>query len=425
FAAIENLGIISIDEEHDGSYFSETNPRYYTHTIAEQRAKFNNCKLVLGSATPSIDTYHKTQQGEYGLLELNCRVNNAQMPTIEVVDMCKEIKEGNGSMFSRSFLTQLNQCIENKQQAIIFLNRRGFSRSVMCKACGYVAKCKDCDVALVYHKEDATLKCHYCSNRYKELNECPECKSKYLKYGAIGTEKVCEELANIYGNKIPILRMDNDTTQNKDSLIKILDKFANTKPAILVGTQMLAKGHHFPSVTLVGIIDADVSLHFSDYRASERTFQLITQVAGRAGRESEKGKVVLQTYAPNHYVYRFASNYEYKGFYNKEINTRSVTKYPPYTKIVRILLSGEKDNILHEEIKKAYQEIKSLSLPFVYLGAASCPLKRMQNKFRYQILMRFNCENSKNILECLYKVYDKINRKDVNKFFEINPQNLS
>ena len=304
FAPLTNIGAIILDEEHDSSYKSESNPRFLTHDVAKFRGQYNKCPLVLGSATPSLDSFQCAMKGEYILHELTTRANKKAMPNISVVDMCKELHNGNTNMFSRQLLEELHKCIEENNQAMLFLNRRGFSSYVICKECGYVAKCSDCDVSLVYHKEDNQLKCHYCNKRYKALDACPQCHSTYIRMGAIGTQRVVEELQSIFP-KVKILRMDNDTTQTKDSLVNILDEFSRTKPCILVGTQMIAKGHDFPDVTVVGIVDADMSLHFSDYRAVERTFQLITQVAGRAGRSSKAGKVILQTYTPKHYVYKY------------------------------------------------------------------------------------------------------------------------
>ena len=425
FAPIENLGVIIIDEEHDGSYFAESNPRYFTHEIAKIRAQHNNCPLVLGSATPSVETFNSAQKGEYKLLKLDRRVNNLQMPAVEVVDMIGELRAGNGGMFSRAFIDRLSETIKNDKQAMVFLNRRGFSSFVMCKNCGWVAKCENCDVSLVYHKEDNLLKCHYCSFRATTVTKCQQCGSSYLKMGATGTQKVAEELQKIFP-EIPIFRMDADNTKTKDSLVDILDKFGKTSPAILVGTQMIAKGHHFPDVSLVGVIDADNSLHFSDYRAAERTFALITQVAGRAGRDAETGHVVLQTYMPNHYVYRLAANYEYNKFFEKELNTRKVTNYPPYTTIVRVLVTGVVDVPIKNYLQCVMKELRTREKDFVYLGAMKSPLGRIQNKFRYQILMRFPRENEKEILDFVDGVVKKtIAPRNTFVFLEMNPQNLS
>ena len=336
FAPLENIGLIVVDEEHDNSYYSESNPRFHTHEVAKYLAYLNNCPLILGSATPSIESYHLAKKGEYRLIQLTSRANQKELPNIEIIDMLSEIHSGNTGIFSYRFLNELEECIKQKKQAMIFINRRGFSSFLMCKECGYVPKCEDCDVSLVYHKEDDMLKCHYCNRRYTTLKTCPKCGSKSIRFGAVGTQRVVDELSKMFN--VPIFRLDNDSTQNKNSYIDILEKFNHTSPAILVGTQMIAKGHDFNNVTLVGIVDADMSLHFSDYKAIEKTFQLITQVSGRAGRSDSEGKVILQTYCPKHFVYRCASNYDYGAFFKKEINLREVSHFPPFVSILRILI---------------------------------------------------------------------------------------
>lgn len=427
FAPLCNIGLIIIDEEHDSSYVSESNPRYITHEVARYRAEKNGCSLVLGSATPSIESYYKAQSDEYKLLELPERVNKRPLPEITVVNMCKEVYDGNNGIFSRLMLAALDECMERGEQAIIFLNRRGYSSYMMCRSCGYVAKCSQCDVSLVYHKEENVLKCHYCGNRYAVLDVCPECGSPHIKRGYMGTQQIVEQLNRLYPDK-KILRMDNDTTQNKDAHARILGEFAAKKASILVGTQMIAKGHDFPDVTLVGIADADMSLHFSDFRASERTFQLITQVAGRAGRESKPGKVILQTYTPNHYVYRFAVKNDYRGFYEKEVNLREVTKYPPFSKIVRVLVSGESEELVLTVLKSLFDDVTALSREyrenFAYFAAMKSPVKRIQNKFRMQILMRLVGDFDK-VIKNVYNIVDKRAVNKTSVFVEINPNNLS
>ncbi|MFA6859856.1 MAG: primosomal protein N' [Clostridia bacterium] len=428
FAPIENVGIVIIDEEHEQSYISESDPRYDTHTVADFRAKFNNCPLVLGSATPSISSYSKAIDGEFKLLELPERINGKNLPSIQIVDMLDEIRHGNNSMFSCSLKSVLDECIASKKQAMIFLNRRGFTSFVMCTNCGYVAKCSDCDVSLVYHKEENRLKCHFCGKRFKMLTNCPQCNSEKLRHGAVGTEQVVYELNKLFPN-VKILRMDNDTTSIKNAHQKILGEFASTLPAILVGTQMIAKGHDFKDVTLVGIIDADQGLYQSDYRSSERTFALITQVSGRAGRADSDGKVILQTYNPRHYVFKYAANYFYKGFFEKEFNLRKVTLFPPFTKIIRILISGENEENVRQTLQLCYNEIKDLKIKnskdFVFLEVMKSPVSRIKNKFRYQILMRIKKENESFLTEQIYAISDKYLANNISIFVEINPQNLS
>ena len=426
FTPIENLGIIIIDEEHEQSYVSESNPRYDTHMIAEFRREYNSCTLVLGSATPSIESYAKAIDGEYQLVEMPVRVNGMEMPKIVVIDMLMEMRQGNNQIFSIPLIYELKNVIEQKKQAMIFINRRGFSSFQRCRNCGYVAKCTDCDVSLVYHRAENRLKCHYCGKRYRALDVCPSCGSKDIKQGAIGTERVVEELHKLFPD-VCILRMDNDTTARKNAHRQILNEFRNTKPAILVGTQMIAKGHDFPDCVLVGIVDADQSLYQSDYRSIERTFQLITQVAGRAGRSSMQGRVILQTYSPRHYVYRFASNYDYKGFFKKEANLRKVTNFPPYARIVRILFTHEDEKVVAQDCKVCYNKVKEIKeqypQDFVYLDVMKAPLNKIKNKFRYQILMRFKLDKADEIEKKIYDCVDEKCKSSV--FFEINPNNLS
>ena len=283
FAPLENVGLIIVDEEHDGSYTSESAPRYSTVDVAKQRAKLSGAKLVLGSATPSVESFLKAQEGEYNLIELPDRINKKPLPIVEIADMRKEVRRGNNTPFSSVLKAEIEDCLSQNNQAIIFLNQRGYSKSVICTECGHVQKCSSCDVSLTYHKEDESLLCHYCGAKYKMITACTECGSPFIRYGGTGTERVVGELQKLFP-KARILRMDRDTTQSKEGHFKILNKFSAREADILVGTQMIAKGHDFPHVTLVGILDADMSLHFSDYRSNERTFQLLTQVAGRSGR---------------------------------------------------------------------------------------------------------------------------------------------
>ena len=427
FAPLSNVGVIIIDEEHESSYISEANPRYNSFVLAEFRSDFNNCPLVLASATPSIDDYNKAQEGTYSLLELPVRVNGREMPKIQIVDMLMELRNGNSGMFSNQLLSDLDVCIKNKKQAMLFINRRGFSSFMRCTKCGYVAKCTDCDVSLVYHKDEQKLKCHYCGKRFRALTKCPECGSEHIRQGAIGTEKVCDELSKFFPG-VKIVRMDNDTTRTKNAHAKLLKEFSEHSPAILVGTQMIAKGHDFKDVTLVGIMDADQSLYHSDYRSTEKTFQLITQMSGRAGRDKDEGKVVLQTYAPRHYAYRFIASYNYKGFFDKEINIRKVTKFPPFTKIIRLLFSGIEDEIVRENVKLCYNNIKQLAEDtkgFVYLDVMKSPIGKIKNKFRYQILARIKNDVSDEIIQKMYEICDAHEDKNVSVFVELDPQSLS
>ncbi|MBE7086024.1 MAG: primosomal protein N' [Clostridiales bacterium] len=425
FAPLENLGVIIIDEEHDSSYSSETAPRYNTFDVAFLRAKRNDCKLVLGSATPSVDTYKKAKEGEFSLIRLQKRINKRPMPEITIADMRREVRRGNNSAFSGVLKEELEKCLAADKQAILFLNRRGYSQTVICKECGYVAKCEACDVSLTYHKDENCLKCHYCGMKYNTLPACPDCGGFKLSYAGTGTQRIAYELEKMYPTA-RILRMDNDTTSGKEGHYKILKTFAEKKADILVGTQMIAKGHDFPSVTLVGILDADMSLHFSDYRSGERTFQLLTQVAGRSGRAEEKGKVVLQTFDPENDVLRFATAYDYEGFYENEISLRAAMAFPPFSKIVRVLVTGEEDKKTLEALRDVYFALEKLYTDnpekFLFFNKMRAPIKRIQNKFRYQVLMRL-CDPS--VLPQIYNACAEARTRDVLVSVEENPTNLS
>ena len=425
FSPLENIGVIIIDEEHDGSYASETAPRYNTFDVALLRAEYNGCKLVLGSATPSVETYMHARAGDYNLIKLTKRINSRPMPEITVADMRREVHRGNNSFFSAALRRELEQTLADGNRAILFLNRRGYSRSVICTECGYVAKCESCDVALTYHHEEHCLKCHYCGARYRMLTACPECGGKHLSYNGAGTERVVEELQKLYP-AARVLRMDNDTTGGKEGHFKILRAFADGKADILVGTQMIAKGHDFPAVTLVGILDADMSLHFSDYRSGERTFQLITQVAGRSGRGEEPGKVVLQTYDPENAVLRYAVAYDYEGFYENEISLRRATAFPPFSLIVRVLVSAETDADALEGLKRVYFPLEKIYLDnpdkFLFFNKMHAPVKRIQGRHRYQVLMRLT---DGALLPAVYAVCAENADRRYLAYVEENPANLS
>ena len=425
FSPLENIGAIIIDEEHDGSYFSESAPRYSTIEVAEMRAKYNGCKLILGSATPSVETYCKASSGEYNLITLTERINGRPMPHITVADMRREVKRGNNSAFSQALREELSDTLEHGNQAILFLNRRGYSHTVICQDCGYALKCENCDVSLAYHSEENCLKCHYCGAKYRMPRACPECGGLHLRYGGTGTQRVVADLKQAFP-KARILRMDNDTTSGKEGHYKILKQFAEKQADILVGTQMIAKGHDFPSVTLVGILDADMSLHFSDYRAGERTFQLITQVAGRSGRAGEAGKVVLQTFSPENYILRYAINYDYAGFFSNEINLRQATKFPPYSLICRVMVTAEDDGPALEALKGVYFGIEALReknpQQFIFLNKMHSPIKKIQGRVRYQVLMRLE---SSALLPEIYDLSVKYTTQNALVYVEENPVNLS
>ncbi len=427
FAPLENLGIIIIDEEHDGSYLSESSPRYDTQDIAKFRAEYNGCKLVLGSATPSVTTYLKAKKGEYNLVSMPERINKRPLPEMIIADMRKEIRRGNNSAFSTALQDELKNCLDNGKQAIIFLNRRGYSQRIVCRECGYIARCENCDIALNYHSVGNILKCHYCGATYKMLDACPECGSIHINYYGTGTQKVVNDLKSLFPNA-RILRMDNDTTSTKEGHFKILSQFSKHEADILVGTQMIAKGHDFPSVTLVGILDADMSLLFADFRSGERTFQLLTQVAGRSGRAEEKGVVVLQTYQPDNAILKYAANYDYHGFFERENSLRRATLYPPYAVILRVMIESEDDELALNALKAVNEKLYELYLKnndkFLFYNKMKSPIKRLKNKYRYQVLMRIK-EGNDSLIDEVYALAlpEKTNKTLV--YIEINPSNLS
>lgn len=425
FAPLENIGAIIIDEEHDSSYSSESAPRYETVEIASFRAEYNGAKLILGSATPSVESFAKARDGEYNLITLTERINGKSLPEIIISDMCKEVRSGNNTAFSRALRQELDETLKSGRQAILFLNRRGYSRHVVCRDCGYVAKCENCDVSLTYHSEENCLKCHYCGARYRMLNACPDCGGTHVLYSGTGTQKVVSDLKTLFPDA-RILRMDNDTVSGKDGHYKILNKFSQKQADILVGTQMVAKGHDFPAVTLVGILDADMSLQFEDYRSGERTFQLITQVSGRSGRADAKGKVVLQSYCPENYVLRYAVNYDYLGFFQNEVRMRKATFYPPYALVCRIMVTGENEEKAVAALKEVYSAVESLKNSdrdeFIFLTRMRSPIKKIQEKYRFQVLMRLKSEK---YLPKFYDLAVKHTSASVLVFVEENPSGLS
>ena len=425
FAPVENVGVIVLDEEHDGSYSSESAPRYNTFDIALLRAKHNGCKLVLGSATPSVETYKRALDGEFALVRMPERINARPLPDVQIVDMRREVRRGNPSPFSAALRERLARCLDEGQQAILFLNRRGYSQTVLCRDCGYVAKCEQCDVSLTYHSEENCLKCHYCGARYKMLEACPSCGGRHIYYSGTGTQRVVGELKKLYPSA-RILRMDNDTTGGKEGHYRILKQFSQREADILVGTQMVAKGHDFPLVTLVGILDADMCLHFPDYRSNERTFQLVTQVAGRSGRGSEKGDVILQTYDPDNPILRFAAAYDYEGFYRHEVNMRAATMFPPFALIVRVMVSAAEERAALGALREVYEKLQAVYMEasgdFLFFNRMHAPIKRIQGRHRYQVLMRLT---TRRLLARIYEIVSGVKYKDVLVWVEENPSNLS
>lgn len=427
FSPLKNVGTIILDEEHDQSYVSDSNPRFNAIDVAIWRGEYNGAHVVLGSATPSLESYNNASKGKYALASMTKRITDKGLPTISVVDMAREIMDGNSGIFSRELKADLVSEVKSGNQVIIFLNRRGFASFQMCKQCGYVAKCTDCDIALTYHTEDKMLKCHYCGKRYKPLTHCPNCGSEHIRYGKAGTEKVVDEVIKLLPN-VKVLRLDNDTTRTKTAYHEILGAFRRGEAQVLVGTQMVAKGHDFPNVTLVGILDADMSLYYSSYMSNERTFQLLTQVSGRAGRAEKQGKVIVQTFTPNHFIFKLIKQNNYKSFFDKEVNTREISKFPPFTTIVRILVRSEDEMKTVEQTKKIFEGIKALQQEyadeFVYCGAMKAPVARIEKLYRYQIIIRLLRDKQNAIIDAVYSIVDKSQTNDTSVFVELNPNDM-
>ena len=428
FAPINDLGIIIIDEEHDSSYKSEMTPRYNVKDIARYLAKEYSIPIVYGSATPDMDTFYKSTKGEIELLELTKRANNANLPNINIVDMRRELANGNRSSISMKLYESIKENLQNKKQTILFLNRRGYSTFILCRDCGYVAKCKYCNIALTYHSKENKLKCHYCGYETTPLGYCPDCKSKNIKYSGSGTQKLEEEINKIFPSAKTI-RMDVDKVSKKNSHEDILNKFKNENIDILIGTQMVVKGHHFPNVTLVGVIFADGSLNIDDYRANERTFQILTQVAGRAGRGKDKGEVIIQTYNPDNLSIEFSKKQDYKLFYDTEIIIRKQLKYPPFCDIIIIGFSSENENNVIETAKFVYMSLKKKiindNLKIILYKPVPAPVDKIKNKFRWRIIIK--CKFGEEIINSLDKTLNELknkNIKDVKTVIDVNPTNM-
>ncbi len=433
FAPIENIGIIIIDEEHDSSYKSETNPRYNAKEIAKILAKENKAPLLLGSATPDINTfYNATSENEDGntktkLLTLTKRANESSLPKVEIIDLKQELANGNRSMLSMELYNSIEENISQKRQTILFLNRRGYSTFIMCRNCGYTVKCPSCNISMTYHSYEKKLKCHYCSYEENLVTTCPECHSDKIRYFGTGTQKLEQEINKQFPNASTI-RMDIDTVTKKNSHEEILNKFKNENIDILIGTQMVVKGHHFPNVTLVGVIAADSSLNIDDYRANERTFQILTQVAGRAGRENLPGKVIIQTYNPDNFSIICAQKQNYEMFYETEIALRKQLKYPPFCDIILISFNSLNEtnikNISNEMYKKLLEKLNQEE--FKIFRPMPSPIDKIQNRYRWRIIIKGNMtvEANEVLNQTLKETYSR-NIKDIRISIDVNPNNMS
>ncbi len=420
-----NIGIIIIDEEHEPSYKSDSDPKYRAHEVCEFRCSLNGAKLILGSATPSIDTYLKVQNGEFDILTLDKRVNNFSMPTIKIVDLREELKYGNKSVFSSLLKIKISDRLKKKEQIILFLNRRGFSTFVSCRSCGYVFKCSRCDISLTYHFDDDNMKCHYCGETIPVAKLCPKCESKYVKYFGVGTQKVEEEIKHFFPSA-KVIRMDFDTTRKNNSYEEIYNAFKKNEADILIGTQMVVKGLDFKNVTLVGVIAADLTLNLPDYKSSERTFQLISQVAGRSGRGEKKGEVIVQTYCPDHFSIVSAVENDYLNFYDNEIAIRKLMTYPPFARILLINLSFKVEKDVIDIAKNIYNMLKKENyLGYNVLGPSPCPLYKIKDNYRYQIMIKDCFDNiyAKKVKDDIYKLL-KSKNSDVRVTIDLNPNSL-
>ena len=426
FAPLKNIGLIIIDEEHDSSYQSEMTPKYDAKEIAKYIAKENSCPLILGSATPDMKTYYKASKGEISLLELTKRANNSKLPTVKIVDLREELANGNRTMLSRSLQEEIKKNIEKKEQTILFLNRRGYSTFIMCRDCGYTVKCKNCNITMTYHLKQNKLKCHYCGYEEKPVTICPECSSTNIRYFGTGTQKLEQEVNRLFPTASTI-RMDVDTVTKKNSHEEILNKFRNDNIDILIGTQMVVKGHHFPKVSLVGVITADSTLNIEDFRANERTFQILTQVAGRAGRENLEGRVLIQTYNPDSLAIEYASMQDYKTFYESEIEIRKQLKYPPFCDIILIGFSGENEQQTVRQAKKVHQYLKnriiSEKIGILLYSPVPSPIDKIKNKYRWRMIIK--CIYNEKINDLLQDALSQNQaEKQVQQTIEINPANM-
>lgn len=393
FAPIENIGVIIIDEEHEASYKQEETPRYHARDLAIWRSEYHHCPVVLGSATPSLESRARAQKNVYQRLRLTQRANQAAtLPTIDVVDMRQEVENGNVSSFSMSLQEKLQERLEKNEQSVLLLNRRGYSSFVMCRDCGYVLPCPNCDISLTLHMDSKTMKCHYCGHEERIPYRCPNCGQDKIRYYGTGTQKVEEELQTLLPDS-RILRMDVDTTRRKGAHEKILRTFGEGQADILLGTQMIAKGLDFPNVTLVGVLNADTALNLPDFRSSERTFQLLTQVSGRAGRAEKPGEVIIQSFNPEHYAIQLAKVQDYEDFYTKEMYIRHRGDYPPYYFTVQITASHPEENEAAKQMFQIATKLKQgLSPQAILLGPTPNAIMRVNNRYFYQVIIKYKQE---------------------------------
>ncbi len=423
FAPLSDIGIIIVDEEHENTYKSEQTPRYDAREVAKERCKMHGAPLLLASATPEIKSYYKAKSGEYKLIKMTKRYNEVKLPSVTVTDMRKELAEGNRSMLSKALREEIEKNLEAKEQTVLFLNRRGFSTFVSCRDCGYVVSCPDCSIALTYHKSEESLHCHYCGYKTKVYNTCPECKGSHIRYFGAGTQKLEDEIKKIFPSATTI-RMDVDTTARKGSHEKILKAFSEDNIDILLGTQMVSKGLDFPNISLVGVMAADMSLNIDDYRASERTFDLITQVSGRAGRGDTPGRAIIQTYAPDNDVINMAKDQNYEAFYENEIAFREMFSYPPFSDIVSFVFSSESNELSEKACRESEKYTESVlgNSKYTKYGSVPAPVSRIKGRYRWRYWIKIDATDE--IRELLKKIYMGHKDKNVRFSLEINPGSM-
>lgn len=410
FAPLENIGVIAVDEEHESSYKADNNPRYDAIEIAAVRAKQNRAVLILGSATPQITTFRLAEEGRLELLTMKNRYNEVALPAVHIADMRAELRKGNKSVFSERLYAEMKRCLAENRQIILFLNRRGYSSFISCRNCGYVMKCPDCGISLTYHKGEKAAVCHYCGRKFRLPTRCPDCGSEYIKDFGTGTEKI-EELCGKYFPDARIGRLDFDTMSRKGSAESILDDFKNHRTDILIGTQLVAKGLDYAAVDVVGIIAADISLNIPDFRSAEKTFQLITQAAGRSGRGEKQGQVVIQTYNPDNYAIRAASMHDYETFYREEIGMRRAMNYPPFGDIIRVTASDVNEGVAGSCARTFCDEIKArygAEAEGRLLGPKQAHIVKIQGRYRYQILIKAGGSGLNGLYQALHEIRQKL-----------------
>lgn len=423
FAPFENIGIIIIDEEHETTYKQEDHPKYHAREVAKRRAKNYQCPVILGSATPTLESYARALKGNYQMLKLTERVNQQKMPEVNIVDMRKELIKGNRSMFSDLLTEKIHDRLDKNEQIVLLLNRRGHSTFIMCRECGQTIKCEQCDISMTYHKNHHTLKCHYCNEQRYTPRVCPSCQSEAIRFFGTGTQKV-EEALNIQFPEAKVIRMDVDTTSRKGAHERLLKQFENQEANILLGTQMIAKGLDFENVTLVGVLAADAMLNLPDFRAAEKSFQLLTQVSGRAGRHQLPGEVVIQTYTPEHYSVEFARTYDYDAFFNREMRLRKQFSYPPYYYLALINISHT-NHVRVIEVANDIVNIMSKFLPdrCILMGPTPSPIMRIKNRFRYQCMVKYKSREDVDLaFQQILKTYQKeINQNKLQLTIDLEP----